>query len=87
MIAAAFACKLGLRSPNDSRFTQYVNCTPVEQTPAAQRALSRSFPVLCLRRRIITAPSLLGLIMRTEAPYPGHVGPFYRAVIGLLIIL
>jgi len=31
MIAAAFALQLGLQSPNDSRFTQYVSCAPVEQ--------------------------------------------------------
>ena len=73
MIAAAFASQSGPRTPNDSQFTQYVNCTPVEQAPAAQRTFSSSFPELCLRRRIITALSLLGLIIRTEAPCPGHV--------------
>lgn len=31
MIAAAFALQLGTRSPNDSRFTPYVNCALVEQ--------------------------------------------------------
>lgn len=73
MIAAAFASQSGPQTPNDSQFTQYVNCTHVEQASAAQRTFSRSFPELCLRRRIITALSLLGLIIRTEAPCPGHV--------------
>ncbi len=42
-------------------------------SPAAQRLFSRSFPGLCLRRRIIIAPILLGHIMCRGAPYPGHV--------------
>ena len=73
MIAAAFASQSGPQSPNDNRFMQYVNCTLVEQASAAQRALSRNFPELCLRRQITTALRLLALIMRTEAPCPGHV--------------